>query len=58
VEFFVDGVEGEELGVREAERELEEEVWVSEERFVDVEGWGLLGSGGKAVVVSVEDEGG
>lgn len=38
MEFFVDGVERDDGGVREADAELEEQVGVPEERFVDVEG--------------------
>ena len=44
VEFFVDGVEIDDCGIGEAERELEEEVVVAENGFVDVEG--LLGCAG------------
>ena len=37
MKFFVDGVEIHHGLGREPDRELEEEVWVSEESFVDVE---------------------
>jgi hypothetical protein len=43
VEFFVDGVEGEDCGEGEPQCELEEEVWVAEEGLVDVEGRGGRG---------------
>jgi hypothetical protein len=37
MELFVDGIERDDSGVREADAELEEQVGVPEERFVDVE---------------------
>lgn len=52
MELLVDGVQRCDEGVGEAERELEEEVWVAEERFVDIErdlplrGFRGLGCGG------------
>ena len=37
VEFFVDGVECHDCAERKSDAELEEEVWVAKERFIDVE---------------------
>jgi hypothetical protein len=41
VKFLVDGVEGRDAFVGHGEGEWEEEVWVAEEGFVDVEGLGF-----------------
>ena len=48
VEFLVDGVEINDTGVGNPDAELEKEVWVPEQRLVDVEGLLVEGRGGHA----------